>query len=122
MQRATAKAAVIEWLDLAIPDQQLHFELVQALYGTPKSILGATIAALGIIAITAFLTNDHAYGWFFLCVVPVRIMRMTASPRSVGSAARLPARGLSPCSSVSSAPTPSLRIRNPTPSCSSTVV
>lgn len=65
MQHATAKAAVIEWLDLAIPDQQLHFELVQALYGTPKSILGATVAALGIIAITAFMTGDYAYGWFF---------------------------------------------------------
>ena len=31
MQHATAKAAVIDWLDLAIPDQQLHFELGRAI-------------------------------------------------------------------------------------------
>jgi len=65
MQHATAKAAVIDWLDLSTPDQQLHFELVQALYSTPKSILGATIAALGVIAVTGIVSADAFYGWFF---------------------------------------------------------
>jgi diguanylate cyclase (GGDEF)-like protein len=65
MQHATAKAAVIDWLDLSIPDQKLHFELVQALYGTPKSILAASIAALAVIAITVFMSGDASYGWFF---------------------------------------------------------
>lgn len=65
MQNSTAKAAIISWLDLSIPDQKLHFELVQALYNTPKSILGATLAALTVIALSAVMSGDYAYAWLF---------------------------------------------------------
>src|SRR4029079_19352344 len=65
MQNFSAKATIIGWLDLSIPDQQLHFDLVQALYRTPKSILGATIASLVVMAMAWAMSGDSGYGWFF---------------------------------------------------------
>jgi diguanylate cyclase (GGDEF)-like protein len=65
MQNSSAKATIIGWLDLSIPDQQLHFDLVQALYRTPKSILGATIASLVVMAMAWAMSGDSGYGWFF---------------------------------------------------------
>ena len=51
MENSSAKATMIGWLDFSIPDQKLHFDLVQALYRTPKSIVGATITSLTVMAI-----------------------------------------------------------------------
>ena len=61
MQNSSAKATIIGWLDLSIPDQQLHFDLVQALYRTPKSILGATVASLVVIAMAWAMSGDFGY-------------------------------------------------------------
>lgn len=79
MKISTAKAGIVGWLDLSIPDRQLHFELVQALYGTPKSIFGATIAALAIIAIAAEMTDDFAYTWLFVAFLAVGVGRTGAT-------------------------------------------
>jgi diguanylate cyclase (GGDEF)-like protein len=56
-----ARAAFIDWLDLTIPDQAFHFQLVRALYSTPKSIFVATIAAVAIIGIAGELSGDYVY-------------------------------------------------------------
>lgn len=58
-----------------VPDQLFYFELVRALYSTPKSISSATIAALTIIAISGALTDDAFYGVFFLGFVIVGAWR-----------------------------------------------
>jgi diguanylate cyclase (GGDEF)-like protein len=79
MKISTAKAGLVGWLDLSIPDRQLHFELVQALYSTPKSIFGATVAALAIIAITAEMTDDFAYTWLFVAFLAVGVGRTGAT-------------------------------------------
>jgi diguanylate cyclase (GGDEF)-like protein len=78
MQKLTARAAIISWLDIAVPDPQLHFELVQALYRTPKSIIGATIAALTVIAITIGMSGDPVYAWFFAAFLIVGLGRTGA--------------------------------------------
>jgi len=67
MQNSSAKATFIGWLDLSFPDQKLHFDLVQVLYRTPKSIFGATIVSLLVIAIAGAMSGDSAYGFFGLC-------------------------------------------------------
>ncbi len=64
MRIYNAETAFINWLDLSIPDQRFHFELVRSLYGTPKSILIAVVVATTIIAIAGGLSGDHAYGLF----------------------------------------------------------
>lgn len=78
MQNSTAKAAIIGWLDVSIPDRKLHFELVQALYSTPKSILGATIAALSVIAIAMAMSGDYGYTWLFGGFLVVGVARTGA--------------------------------------------
>jgi diguanylate cyclase (GGDEF)-like protein len=65
MQNSFAKATITSWLDLSISDQKLHFDLVQALYRTPKSIFGATIASLIVMAIAFMMSGDSGYGWLF---------------------------------------------------------
>jgi diguanylate cyclase (GGDEF)-like protein len=63
---ATKKTGFFDRLHRPVPDQLFYFELVRALYSTPKSIFSATIAALTIIAISGALTGDAFYGYFFL--------------------------------------------------------
>jgi hypothetical protein len=53
MRLYSAESAFINWLDLSIPDQKFHFELVRALYSTPNSIFIAVVLAATIIAIAA---------------------------------------------------------------------
>ena len=69
------RATLASWLDFAIPDQELYFELVRALYSTPKSILGATIAAAIISIVALELSGDSAYGWFLTSFLIVGIGR-----------------------------------------------
>jgi diguanylate cyclase (GGDEF)-like protein len=63
---AAKKTGFFDRLHRPVPDQLFYFELVRALYSTPKSIFSATIAALTIIAISSALTDDAFYGVFFL--------------------------------------------------------
>lgn len=63
---AAKKTGFFGRLHRPVPDQLFYFELVRALYSTPKSISSATIAALTIIAISGALTGDAFYGFFFL--------------------------------------------------------
>ena len=63
---AAKKTGFLDRLHRPVPDQLFYFELVRALYSTPKSISSATIAALSIIAISGALTDDAFYGVFFL--------------------------------------------------------
>ena len=65
MQNSSATATIIGWLDLSIPDQKLHFDLVQVLYRTPKSIFGATIVSLLVMAIATAMSGDSAFEYFF---------------------------------------------------------
>jgi diguanylate cyclase (GGDEF)-like protein len=65
-QSTALKIGVLDRLDRAVPDQLFYFELVRALYSTPKSIFSATIAALVIIGISGVLTGDAFYANFFL--------------------------------------------------------
>ena len=78
MRNRLTRAKLASWLDFAIPDQELYFELVRALYSTPKSIFGATIAAATISAISLGLSGDTAYGWFLAAFLIVGIGRTTA--------------------------------------------
>jgi diguanylate cyclase (GGDEF)-like protein len=55
-------------LDGQVPDRALHFELVRALYNgasTAKAMLGATIAALTVMATAAILSGDAVYRILF---------------------------------------------------------
>src|SRR5712691_8179478 len=63
------------WLDRAVPDQTFYFELVRALYSTPKSIFSATIAALTIIGISGALRGDAIYSVFLAGFVIVGVLR-----------------------------------------------
>jgi diguanylate cyclase (GGDEF)-like protein len=64
MRFQRARAAFINWLDLSVPDQAFHLELVRALYSTPKSIFVATVAATAVVAIAAGLTGDSVFTYF----------------------------------------------------------
>src|SRR5262252_9743717 len=55
------KTGVADLLDQSIPDRSFYLELVRALYGTPKSIFSATIAALIIMGLSHALSGDPAY-------------------------------------------------------------
>ena len=77
MHNYFSKAAIISWL-VAIPEQKLRFELVDALYNTPKSILAATIAALSVVAITFAMSDDYVYAGIFAGFLAVGIGRAGA--------------------------------------------
>src|SRR6266478_6716190 len=64
MRIHSAKTAFIDWLDLSVPDQKFHYELVRALYSTPKSIFIAIVVAATIMAIAAGLSGDRIYVMF----------------------------------------------------------
>ncbi len=74
-QSTALKIGVLDRLDRAVPDQLFYFELVRALYSTPKSIFSATIAALVIIGISGVLTGDAFYANFFLGFIIVGAWR-----------------------------------------------
>ena len=74
-QSTALKIGVLDRLDRAVPDQLFYFELVRALYSTPKSIFSATIAALVIIGISGGLTGDAFYANFFLGFIIVGAWR-----------------------------------------------
>jgi len=71
-----AKAGVADLLDRS--DHMFYAELVGALYSTPKSIFGATLAALIIIAISAALSGDPFFAAFFAGFLVVGIARTGA--------------------------------------------
>jgi diguanylate cyclase (GGDEF)-like protein len=74
-QSTALKIGVLDRLDRAVPDQLFYFELVRALYSTPKSIFAATVAALVIIGISGVLTGDAFYANFFLGFIIVGAWR-----------------------------------------------
>jgi len=78
MRIYSAESAFINWLDLSIPDQKFHFELVRALYSTPNSIFVAVIVAATIIAIAAGLSSDYVYGLFLAAFLMVGAARTGA--------------------------------------------
>jgi diguanylate cyclase (GGDEF)-like protein len=75
MRIYNAETAFINWLDLSIPDQKFHYELVRALYSTPKSIFIAIVVATTIIAIAGGLSGDHVYGLFLAAFLIVGAAR-----------------------------------------------
>jgi diguanylate cyclase (GGDEF)-like protein len=79
MRNSHPKPAFISWLDLSIPDQKLHFELVQSPFSTPNSILGATLAALTMVGVAVALSDDYGYLWLFSGFAMVGIGRTTAT-------------------------------------------
>ena len=86
------KAAIVSWL-VSVPEQKLRFELVNALYSTPKSILAATIVALSVVAIAYSLSGDYAYAWIFAGFLVVGIGRTGAIRLYRGCATRCRRRG-----------------------------
>lgn len=68
------RTAASGWL-AAIPDRKLHFELVESLYSTPKSIFAATLVAMTIVAIAYSESNDPVYMWMFGAFVVLGIFR-----------------------------------------------
>ncbi len=65
-----------------VPDQNLYFELVSGLYNstsTPKAILGATLAALIVIATAGLLSFDPAFAIFFVGFLAVGCVRSAGS-------------------------------------------
>jgi diguanylate cyclase (GGDEF)-like protein len=73
-----ARSSFVGWLDLSIPDQKLHFQLVDELYRTAKSIQSATIAVLIILAVSAAISGDTGYGVFFAAFMAVGLLRVGA--------------------------------------------
>jgi hypothetical protein len=78
-QSTALKIGVLDRLDRAVPDQLFYFELVRALYSTPKSIFAATVAALVIIGISGVLSGDAFYANFFLGFIIVGAWRSGCS-------------------------------------------
>ncbi len=74
MQSLLSKAAFLSWL-VSTPEQKLRFELVDALYSTPKSIFVASIAALFVVATTFALSDDVTYAWIFVAFLATGIGR-----------------------------------------------
>ncbi|HUC51399.1 MAG TPA: EAL domain-containing protein [Xanthobacteraceae bacterium] len=74
MRRLLPKAAILSWL-VSTPEQKLRFELVDALYSTPKSIFAASAAALFVVATTLTLSGDRVYAWIFVAFLAVGIGR-----------------------------------------------
>jgi diguanylate cyclase (GGDEF)-like protein len=74
MRRLFSRAAIFGWL-ASTPEQKLRFELVDALYSTPKSIFAASVAALFVVAITLLLSGDRTYAWIFAGFLAVGIGR-----------------------------------------------
>ncbi len=70
-----AGTALVDWLSRSIPDPKFHFELVRALYSTPKSVIGASVAAALIVAICATAASDPVYFLFVAGFVAVGIGR-----------------------------------------------
>ena len=62
MINQAAKSTAINALDRSVSDELFLFELVRALYSTPKSIHSATLVALTVVAISAVLSGDAFYG------------------------------------------------------------
>ena len=69
------KTGLLARFDHSTPDRTLYFELVHALYSTPKSIFGATVAALAIIGIASALSQDGFYHVFFIGFLVVGVGR-----------------------------------------------
>ena len=74
MQRLLSRTAIFNWL-VSTPEQKLRFELVDALYSTPKSIFVASVAALLVTAFTYALSGDPTYAWIFAGFLAVGIGR-----------------------------------------------
>src|SRR5580704_5024479 len=74
MQRLLSKVAFLSWL-VSTPEQKLRFELVDALYSTPKSIFVASVAALFVVAIIFALSDDPTYAWIFVGFLAIGIGR-----------------------------------------------
>ncbi len=60
-------------------DQTIYSELVGALYSTPKSILAATLAAIGVTFIARSLSGDPFYNYVVISFVLVGVWRSGAS-------------------------------------------
>jgi len=85
MRIRSAETAFIDWLDLSVPDQKFHYELVRALYSTPKSVFIAIVVAITIMAVAAGLSGDHVYSLFaaaFLIVGTARVASIARYRRS----------------------------------------
>jgi len=74
MQRLLSKVAFLSWL-VSTPEQKWRFELVDALYSTPKSIFVASVAALFVVAIIFALSDDPTYAWIFVGFLAIGIGR-----------------------------------------------
>jgi diguanylate cyclase (GGDEF)-like protein len=74
MQRLLSRTAIFSWL-VSTPEQKLRFELVDALYSTPKSIFAASVVALLVVAFTYMLSGDPTYAWIFAGFLAVSIGR-----------------------------------------------
>ncbi len=78
MRINAARAWFVDRWERSVPDQKFYFDLVDALYSTPKSIFSATVAALLLIAISWALTGDKFYLSFFVAFLLVGIGRSAA--------------------------------------------
>ncbi len=78
MRKLAVKTGFVDRLGCAIPDRSFYFDLVRALYSTPKSIFSAAVAALAVIAITEALSGDDFYAVFFIGFLLVGIARVAS--------------------------------------------
>ncbi len=70
-------AAFDRW-DGGVPDHDLYFELVRGLYSTtstPRALLGATLAALVVIAAAGIESRDPAFVALFLAFLAIGCLR-----------------------------------------------
>jgi len=77
MRIGAARAWFLDGGNRSVPDRKFYFDLVDALFSTPKSIFSATVAALLLIVISWALTGDVIYLLFVLAFLFVGIGRST---------------------------------------------
>lgn len=75
-------AAAFDRWDGEVPDRDLYFELVRGLYSATSStraLIGATIAALVVIAAAGFESRDPVFAGLFVAFLAVGILRSVSA-------------------------------------------
>jgi diguanylate cyclase (GGDEF)-like protein len=57
-------------------DRELRHELVRALYATPRSLIGATIVAIGMLGIAYLVSGDVVFAWILAAYTVVGLTRI----------------------------------------------
>jgi diguanylate cyclase (GGDEF)-like protein len=80
MGKSFKKTALLSWL-FSTPNQEVRFDLVRALYSTPKAIAFASVIAVCVLAVAFFDSRDVAYMWALTAFVVIGLVRSGTNVR-----------------------------------------